>query len=1315
MDPQTNSNAARTRLNNLQIWQQNVNNSHICQHDLISSGKLARESIDIAALQEPAINTFGNTVTSKEWTAIYPSTHASNPAKTRSAILIRSNIVTDDWSQIDINSSDITAILLRGSWGTLALFNAYIDCDHDQAIEELAKATRKYETEMRGKPQETIHTIWVGDFNRHHPHWDNPTDIRLFTHEALRKAEVLIGAVANAGLELALPPGIATHKHNVTKSWTRLDQVFISEHSSEALTACDALRRSPGINTDHVPILTKLNLAVTHSSNKIIENFRNVDWEKFRSDLRTTLAQMGIPKPIRDQPALDRDCEKLTKAIQEVITAQVPTTEISPKSKRWWTKELSMLRKTMNKLGRKASKLKDRPWDKTHAEYEDAKKRYAKEIESSKRNHWRDWLEKAEDPDIWTANKYISAATADGNNARIPTLKAKVGGTEVTAVSNDEKSKMLAQMFFPERRTAERPEAEEEEPTTALKMDPLTREQIAKHMAKLKPYKAPGPDGIPNIVLTRCADILTDRLYYIYDAMIKRGLFYEPWKAFTTVVLRKPGKPNYNVPKAYRPIALINTQVKVLTAILAEQMMYYTEKSNLLPANHFGGRKGRNATDAVHLLVHKIKSAWRKGKVASVLFLDIEGAFPNADNTQLLINLTKRKIPRVLVNLVANMLKDRRTTLKFDSYKSENITLNNGIGQGDPLSMALYQFYNADLLEIPVGKEESAIAYVDDAILITVAENFQEAHSKLADMMTRTGGALEWAEKHNSRFEFSKLALIDFAHHSRKVDRPPLVLPNTLVTPTKSTKYLGVILDQNLAWKEQLAYVIGKGSSWAAQIRRVARPSWGLTPKSARKLYIGVALPRILYGLDVWCHPKRNIKVGGKVTIPAAHRKLATTQREGALAITGGYRTSPTDALNAHAALLPMHHRIERVLHAKAIRMASLPPEHPLHKPIRNAARRQVKRHRAPLHELAQSLPMDPDKIEMVPVVRINPANRSKTPFQVSIPATKEESKNIDRSAREEIKVYTDGSIHRDKVGAAAVMYRKGKRTRTLRLHLGAASDHTIYEAELVGLLMGIYMIKTEKKGKTACAIGADSQAAIQALESELTSPGQHLAAEFLDLARQVALSRSGGTRDGNSYKLTVRWTAGHIGIKGNESADSEAKKAAAGLSTARADLPPYVRKTIKSSISALKQAHNKTANEKWKAEWEASDRYKRLPTSDTVPPASRKFLTLTSSDSISRKRASLLFQLRVGHAPLNYYLHRFKKVDSARCPACGAERETTEHFVLRCPKYDHERWPLLQRIRDNTPKLEDILSNAKLMLPLFNFIDATERFKLQV
>ena len=89
---------------------------------------------------------------------------------------------------------------------------------------------------------------------------------------------------------------------------------------------------------------------------------------------------------------------------------------------------------------------------------------------------------------------------------------------------------------------------------------------------------------------------------------------------------------------------------------------------------------------------------------------------------------------------------------------------------------------------------------------------------------------------------------------------------------------------------------------------------------------------------------------------------------------------------------------------------------------------------------------------------------------------------------------------------------------------------------------------------------------------------------------------------------------------------------------------------------------------------------------------------------------ASTLFQLRVGHAPLNGYLHRIGKINSAHCPACGAIKETTEHFILRCPKYPHERWVLLQHFRNNAPKLEDVLSNKKAVIPLINYIEATGR-----
>jgi hypothetical protein len=66
-------------------------------------------------------------------------------------------------------------------------------------------------------------------------------------------------------------------------------------------------------------------------------------------------------------------------------------------------------------------------------------------------------------------------------------------------------------------------------------------------------------------------------------------------------------------------------------------------------------------------------------------------------------------------------------------------------------------------------------------------------------------------------------------------------------------KYLGIIVDQSLGWKAQQAYAVSKGTKWAAQIRWLARPTWGITPKYARRLYISVALPCILYVVDVWC------------------------------------------------------------------------------------------------------------------------------------------------------------------------------------------------------------------------------------------------------------------------------------------------------------------------------------------------------------------------------------------------------------------------------------------------------------------------------
>lgn len=224
--------------------------------------------------------------------------------------------------------------------------------------------------------------------------------------------------------------------------------------------------------------------------------------------------------------------------------------------------------------------------------------------------------------------------------------------------------------------------------------------QIARAIVHLSGYKAPGLDGICNIVFKECASILIPYLTPLFHAVFSHHVYYQPWCCFTTVVLRKPGKPNYSVPKAFRPIALLNTTGKLLTAVVAEQLTYVLEHHHLLPNTHFGGQPGRSTMDSLHLLEETIKNAWCSHKVVSALFLDIKGAFPNAVTKCLLHNMRMRRIPANLIHFTELVLSNRHTQLKFNGFTSDWFPVTNGIGQGNPLSMILYIIYGSGLVDI---------------------------------------------------------------------------------------------------------------------------------------------------------------------------------------------------------------------------------------------------------------------------------------------------------------------------------------------------------------------------------------------------------------------------------------------------------------------------------------------------------------------------------------------------------------------------------------------------------------------------------------
>ena len=220
------------------------------------------------------------------------------------------------------------------------------------------------------------------------------------------------------------------------------------------------------------------------------------------------------------------------------------------------------------------------------------------------------------------------------------------------------------------------------------------------------------------------------------QASLDLGYFPKAFKETKTIVMRKPGKSDYTVSKAYRPIALENTIGKVFESVIAETISYLTEFHELLPPEHYGGRPGRSAEDAMMALSENIHKAWKGKKIFSAIFLDVAGAFNNVHHRRLIHNLKARRLPPEIIKWVQSFLQGRSTRLHFNGSTSQSIPTPAGVPQGSPLSPILYMYYNADLLEVTKDRSDTtSLGFIDDIVYGVEGESDRQNVRKLTEAL----------------------------------------------------------------------------------------------------------------------------------------------------------------------------------------------------------------------------------------------------------------------------------------------------------------------------------------------------------------------------------------------------------------------------------------------------------------------------------------------------------------------------------------------------------------------------------------------------
>jgi len=164
--------------------------------------------------------------------------------------------------------------------------------------------------------------IWLGDFNPHHPLWDKERNNHLFTAAALESSQKVLTILADHSMSQALPKDIPTLQSSSTGNWTQLDNIFCTKHTLDILTLCNTNPENRGPNTDHLQVLTKLDMSLTAVSVLPAQNYREVDWKKFNTKLKSELEQIGPPWKLATKDELQRAAEGLEEALKQTVATE---------------------------------------------------------------------------------------------------------------------------------------------------------------------------------------------------------------------------------------------------------------------------------------------------------------------------------------------------------------------------------------------------------------------------------------------------------------------------------------------------------------------------------------------------------------------------------------------------------------------------------------------------------------------------------------------------------------------------------------------------------------------------------------------------------------------------------------------------------------------------------------------------------------------------------------------------------------------------------------------------------------------------------
>lgn len=298
----------------------------------------------------------------------------------------------------------------------------------------------------------------------------------------------------------------------------------------------------------------------------------------------------------------------------------------------------------------------------------------------------------------------------------------------------------------------------------------------------------------------------------------------------------------------YRPISVLPAFSKILEKLVYNRLLDFINQHNLLSKDQYGFRKNISTSMALIDLTDKISTSLENNEYTIGVFLDLAKAFDTVNHSILLDKLYHYGIRGIPFQWFQNYLSNRLQYVYLNNTNSDKLPITCGVPQGSILGPILFLLYINDLST--VTKLLTFIMFADDTNIFISGKNLDFITHIINSELTTVS---TWFNANLLSLNIKKTNYILFSNKTNPDIQ--ILIGNEKVARVFQTKFLGIIIQANLKWKEHISLVANKTVKTLGVMNKIKH---FLTSAYLKNLYQSLIEPYLTYCCIVWAKPDKS-------------------------------------------------------------------------------------------------------------------------------------------------------------------------------------------------------------------------------------------------------------------------------------------------------------------------------------------------------------------------------------------------------------------------------------------------------------------------